>query len=176
MSDVGQKFDGGKPKMSRFPLRACIPVVRVLEFGKHKYGAFGGWQKVPEAEERYTDAFFRHVADLQEYGLRHIDADSGLPTLAHAVCDGVFLLWFAWKEDPGRPWLKKAEAPKTCAHVQILGGILASGDPCTRPMGHGGPHRGNVGCEWGDDSVTVYCEHGFTPQDCPGCWTGNPRD
>lgn len=116
-----QKRDAGKPMMSRFPLRACIPVVRVLEFGKWKYDRWGGWQLVDNAEERYTDAFFRHVADLQEFGLRHLDICpshngerptecrecSGLPTLAHAVCDAVFLLWFTVKADPGQPWVKR---------------------------------------------------------------------
>lgn len=118
-----QKRDAGKPQMSRFPWRAGIPVVRVLEFGKFKYGEWGGWKKVDNAIERYTDALFRHVADLAEYGLDHLDICeshngdrpfdcrdcSGLPTLAHAVCDGLFLLWFAVKKDPGQPWLKRVD-------------------------------------------------------------------
>ncbi len=102
-----QKRDAGKPQMSRFPWRAVIPVVRVLEFGKHKYGKWGGWKDVDQAVERYSDAFFRHVTDLSEFGLTHNDEESGLPTLAHAICDAVFLLWFTCKTDPGTPWLKK---------------------------------------------------------------------
>ncbi len=104
MSDQSQKKDAGKPQMSRFPWRAVTPVVRVLEFGKWKYGAWGGWQKVDDAEARYTDALARHAADYFD-GVR-IDHESGLPTLAHLLCDAVFLLWFQVKTDPGQPWLE----------------------------------------------------------------------
>lgn len=146
--DQTQKRDGGKPKMSRFPLRAVTAVVRVLEFGKWKYGKWGGWQGVDNAVERYTDAFFRHVADLSEYGLSHTDEESGLPTLAHAVCDGVFLLWFTVKSDPGQPWLKAAntdDKEKLCERRH--------GDcHCDLPPGHertvAGPFDHHCGHGW----------------------------
>ncbi len=140
--DQTQKKDGGKPKMSRFPLRAVTAVVRVLEFGKHKYGMWGGWKNVDNAEERYADAFFRHVADLSEFGLSHTDEESGLPTLAHAVCDGVFLLWFTVKSDPGQPWLKAAntdlEDAKHYVSKHYVSAKVCKRATCVRGFAHDG--------------------------------------
>jgi hypothetical protein len=104
---------------SLYPGDAFWATVRVLEFGKHKYGKWGGWKAVDQAEERYTDAFFRHATELAERGMtardicaahngnrpRDCGECSGLPVLAHAVCDAVFLLWFTCKTDPGQPWI-----------------------------------------------------------------------
>lgn len=105
---TGRKFDGGKHRMWLLgplwrPLRA---VVRVLEFGATKY-APNNWQLVRDEEhelgppvKRYGDAMLRHVAAWQEGETR--DSETGLHPLAHAVCDGLFLLWFL-VDDNGQP-------------------------------------------------------------------------
>jgi hypothetical protein len=72
------------------PLMALEPVVRVLEFGMLKY-ARDNWQQVPEAKDRYYRAMLGHLFALQE---KPNDDESGLSHMAHAVCCGIFWLWF----------------------------------------------------------------------------------
>ena len=59
------KHDAGKPPVWRgvlnyFP-RALLEVAKVSQMGYDKYGAWGGWLKVPEAGDRYEDAKARHL-------------------------------------------------------------------------------------------------------------------
>jgi hypothetical protein len=79
------KFDGGKAPiyqgfLARFP-RAIKAVANVSAYGFAKYGTFDGWEKVPNAIKRYTDAKARH-ATLQEIEGPYDIHDSGL---AHAA-------------------------------------------------------------------------------------------
>lgn len=86
----GRKSDAGKPRLSLLPWRAVQQIVAVLEFGAAKYGA-DNWQRVPEARQRYFDATMRHL--LAWWDGERLDAESGLPHLAHAGCCILFLLW-----------------------------------------------------------------------------------
>lgn len=86
----GRKADAGKPRPSLLPWRAIQQIVAVLEFGAAKYGA-DNWQRVPEARQRYFDAAMRHL--LAWWDGERMDAESGLPHLAHAGCCILFLLW-----------------------------------------------------------------------------------
>lgn len=91
---VGRKDDLGKPKMSLLSQRRALEeVTRVLEFGAERYGK-ENWRHV--APERYEDAITRHVLDYNgqrgEGVLNPRDADSGYLTLAHLVCDALFVL------------------------------------------------------------------------------------
>ena len=86
----GRKTDTGKPRLSLLPWRAVQQIVAVLEFGAAKYGA-DNWQRVPEARQRYFDATMRHL--LAWWDGERLDAESGLPHLAHAGCCILFLLW-----------------------------------------------------------------------------------
>ena len=61
-----------------------------MEFGAAKYGA-DNWQHVPNARQRYFDAAMRHL--LAWWDGERLDAESGLPHLAHAGCCILFLLW-----------------------------------------------------------------------------------
>ena len=61
-----------------------------MEFGAAKYGQ-DNWQRVPEARQRYFDAAMRHL--LAWWDGERLDAESGLPHLAHAGCCILFLLW-----------------------------------------------------------------------------------
>ena len=92
MSEMqGKKFDQNKPRMSLLPKGALNAVIRVLEFGATKYQAYG-WKHVPDAKTRYYDAMQRHI-DAWWQGEQK-DPETGEHHLAHAICCGMFLMWF----------------------------------------------------------------------------------
>jgi hypothetical protein len=68
----------------------------VLEFGARKYSV-DNWKKVPNAPERYAQAFARHVC--ARLGGEVLDPESGFPHLAHAACCAAFLAWFQAQEE-----------------------------------------------------------------------------
>lgn len=80
-----KKFDEGKPPIFdgflRYFPHAIEAVAMVSEYGYRKYGAWGGWRKVPDAIARYTNAKARH-SNLETMG---DDYDSGDSGLAHAA-------------------------------------------------------------------------------------------
>jgi len=79
----GAKLDRGKIKAALiidFAL-ALQQVALVGTFGAEKYTR-GGWQDVPDAEIRYTDAMWRHLLASRHEPL---DKDSGLPHMSHAL-------------------------------------------------------------------------------------------
>ena len=91
------KADNGKLQWSLLPFKQLEDVVKVLMNGAKKYSK-ENWQKCDDID-RYKDALMRHVTlfmegeetDLVEKG------GDGLPHLAHAICNCLFLLWFADK-------------------------------------------------------------------------------
>lgn len=87
----GVKFDAEKLDYTLLPFDPLAEVVKVLEFGAKKY-ARDNWQKVPNAERRYSAAALRHLI-AREQG-ETSDPESGLPHLAHAACCVLFALWF----------------------------------------------------------------------------------
>lgn len=89
MSEEGRKDDSGKPRWDLLPMHALEDVARVLEFGACKY-APDDWRKVEGWRWRYARAGFGHLAAFVR-GER-LDAESGLPHLAHATCCVLFLL------------------------------------------------------------------------------------
>lgn len=93
----GQKFDQGKPDWSLLPLSLLEPVVQVLTMGAFKY-ARDNWKAVKDGRNRYYAATLRHLKEWQEGKTN--DPESGLPHLAHAMCNLIFLLWF---EEDGKP-------------------------------------------------------------------------
>jgi hypothetical protein len=99
MSD-GIKFDGGKRAWALLPWGGVGLVVDVLTFGARKY-APENWRKVPDARARYFGAALRH---LTAWWLgERLDAESGLPHLACAACNVLFLLELDEGLGPGRP-------------------------------------------------------------------------
>lgn len=86
----GQKFDQGKPDWSLLSLDLLEPVVRVLTEGAAEYGR-ENWKKVPNRRNRYYAATMRHLKAWQKGDI--IDSQFGLPHLAHAICDLLFLMW-----------------------------------------------------------------------------------
>jgi hypothetical protein len=99
----GTKYDGGKMRYSLLPKGVVSDIVQVLEYGAGKYGS-NNWQGLPDFEDRYYDAMMRHVAAYRA-GER-CDWESGLPHLAHAMCNLAFLLWKQEQKpqyQPGKP-------------------------------------------------------------------------
>lgn len=87
---TAKKFDGGKLRYSLLPTGCVESVVQVLEYGAEKYGA-NNWQGLDNFEDRYYDALMRHLAAYRAG--EQYDQESGLPHLAHAACNVMFLLW-----------------------------------------------------------------------------------
>jgi hypothetical protein len=84
-----RKHDRGKARWDCLPWPAIESVVAVLTFGANTYGAWS-WLTVPDARSRYFAAAQRHLAAWIRG--EKTDEESGLPTLAHAACDVLFLL------------------------------------------------------------------------------------
>jgi hypothetical protein len=92
---TGVKYDSDKPRWSLLPFKALQEVVEVLTFGAKKYAA-DNWKIVPNAQERYIDAAYRHLADWNSGEKK--DPETGKSHLAHAICCLLFLLWFEQKD------------------------------------------------------------------------------
>jgi hypothetical protein len=86
---AGVKHDAEKPRWDLLPLGAVSAVVDVLTYGARKY-APDNWRLVPDTRARYFAAAMRHVVAWKR-GER-LDAESGLPHLAHAACCLLFIL------------------------------------------------------------------------------------
>lgn len=82
------KHDAGKPGVHLLPPLALVEVARVLDYGAAKYSA-DGWRKV-DKRSRYVAAAMRHLLAYQAG--EDVDAESGLPHLAHAACCALFLV------------------------------------------------------------------------------------
>ena len=93
---LGTKGDKGKPRWSLLPAGTIAQVIKVLEFGVARY-AVDNWMHVEDPKRRYYDAAMRHLQAW--WGGEKMDPDSGLPHLAHAVCCGLFLMWFDERKD-----------------------------------------------------------------------------
>ena len=79
----GVKHDQGKPMaqvLGDFS-RALIGVAEVGTFGANKYTR-GGWQTVPNGEQRYYDAAWRHLLQANQ---EECDSESNLSHLEHAA-------------------------------------------------------------------------------------------
>ena len=87
---IGNKDDEGKLEWVLLPFKTLKPVIRVLMFGKTKYGK-NNWMAVDRGDDRYLSAAFRHLTSYADGEL--IDNESGESHLAHAVCCLLFLLW-----------------------------------------------------------------------------------
>lgn len=86
----GTKFDEGKLRHDLIPGYAVEMLASVLTFGSKKYGD-RNWEK-GIAFNRLIGSTFRH---LWSFVMRNdIDKESGLPHLAHALCNIAMLLHF----------------------------------------------------------------------------------
>ena len=101
----GARFNGGKPDFSLIPLVTLEDEARVWMYGKNKYAAWN-WAKgmpwsVPLA------CALRHLAAFQRGEEK--DQESGLPHIAHAMCNLRMLALYSrtYPEGDDRPkeWL-----------------------------------------------------------------------
>ncbi len=84
------KFDDGKLRWSLLCIDAIESIARVREYGVQKYGAPENWRTVHGARRRYFDAAMRHF--FAWWRGSSLDTESGLPHLAHAMCNLMFIL------------------------------------------------------------------------------------
>jgi hypothetical protein len=83
------KADSGKLPFHLLPWKPIEHIVAVLDFGAKKYSE-GGWKQVPRKRDRYFSAAIRHL--VKYWGGEVLDSESGLPHLAHAACNIIFLM------------------------------------------------------------------------------------
>lgn len=96
--DPGAKLDAGKPRvglMMQGFARALLAVSEVATFGAVKYSP-GGWQYVPNGQERYDDAKGRHL--LQGY-IEDIDPETDLQHLAQEAWNALAKLELKLREE-----------------------------------------------------------------------------
>jgi len=87
----GLKYDDGKLQYALIPPIAMEAMASVLTFGAAKY-APNSWQTVPNGEERYLNALFRHL-EAYRSGIA-TDTESGMPHLWHVLTNAAFLIHF----------------------------------------------------------------------------------
>ena len=83
----GMKHDAGKLRMDLLPPEAIRAMAQVLTYGAAKY-APNQWRGV--SVERYEAALLRHWLAWKEG--EALDLESGLPHLAHVLCNAAFLV------------------------------------------------------------------------------------
>jgi hypothetical protein len=81
------KYDKGKLKYGLIPPKALALIAEALTHGAEKYSPFN-WKSVES--HRYVDATYRHL-EAARAGEK-VDKDSGLPHLALALTNIIFLL------------------------------------------------------------------------------------
>ena len=91
--DSFNKDDGGKLRWSLLPFELMEDVIKVLMNGAKKYGD-DNWKKCDDTK-RYVDALMRHVTAYTK-GQKNDTGKGGdgLPHLAHAICNCLFLMHF----------------------------------------------------------------------------------
>lgn len=97
----GARFNTGKPDFSLLPLCTLEDEVRVWMYGQKKYAAWN-WAKGMLWSVPFACAM-RHMAAWQRG--EELDAESGLPHLAHAMCNLRMLTLYAknYKQGDDRP-------------------------------------------------------------------------
>lgn len=86
----GIKYDTDKPRWDLLPLDIIEELVKILTHGSKKY-ADNNWKFVRPFRNRYFAAMMRHIKAWQKGEV--FDKESGLPTMAHVMCNVMFLLW-----------------------------------------------------------------------------------
>ena len=85
---MGLKFDQHKLRYDLIPPEVMQSLAKVLTYGSVKY-APNSWQTLADFNERYYAALMRHLMAWRSG--EHIDAESGLLHLEHALCNAAFL-------------------------------------------------------------------------------------
>jgi hypothetical protein len=90
-TEEGRKDDLGKLRWDLLLWPEIEQVVAVLTYGAKRYDA-DNWQKVPSPVRRYSAAAYRHLVEWEKGNM--VDKESGLPHLAHAATNLLFLMYF----------------------------------------------------------------------------------
>lgn len=103
-TNTGIKFDGGKPQLNLLPYNALGWTARAMEGGALKYEV-GNWHGLNHAEgiARIKAALLRHATKSCGDEAEEFDSDSHLPHAAHIICNAMFLLVFADKNNGTSP-------------------------------------------------------------------------
>lgn len=89
----GKRFNTGKLEWHLLPFEALKGTVKVLMFGKTKYGE-GNWQKGMGWITVYN-SLIRHVIAWRNG--EDLDTESGEHHMSHIICNAIFLLWYTIK-------------------------------------------------------------------------------
>ena len=116
-SQVGLRFNEGKPRWSLVPFLALVPMVRVLEYGSKKY-----------SDHNWKRGLFKH--EVLECLLRHVfallegednDKESGQPHIGHILCNAMFYAYFevfgGWRAKEPEPKPPTIQEKKTLKSV-----------------------------------------------------------
>ena len=97
MTKCDGKADGGKVRSSLLHAQFgehLEGVAGVLTFGANKYPKpplDNSWRDVPNGQQRYLDALYRHLTARFSRGEKN-DAESGYDHVYHVMCNLLFLL------------------------------------------------------------------------------------
>lgn len=92
---AGTKYDDGKLQYSLVPPHALAEVARNLTAGLQKYKQRNNWQLVPNAEQRYLDALYRHLEAHRRGEIYDTDSTTpNMPHMAAVAVNAMFLLEF----------------------------------------------------------------------------------
>lgn len=90
-ADQTLKRDAGKLQINLIPPEVITALATVLGFGAKKY-APRAWESGALEPERIWAAAQRHLWDF--HAGHRIDAETGYPTLWHALCEVAFLVTY----------------------------------------------------------------------------------
>jgi hypothetical protein len=92
-----KKYDSGKLEWDLLPENALNEVMKVIQYGKSKYGSHN-WIENSEGVEwtRYSNALERHLKKFKS-GIDY-DEESNLYELAHVITNALFLLTYQIEE------------------------------------------------------------------------------
>ena len=108
----GARFNSDKPDFSLIPLMTLEDEARVWMHGREKYSAWNWTKGMPWSVP--LACMLRHLAAFQRG--EDIDPESGLPHMAHVMCNARMLTLYAktYPEGDDRPkeWLTPPPSPK----------------------------------------------------------------
>lgn len=102
------KFDGNKVQVQLIDPYFIEGLGKALTHGAKKYEPHS-WQKVDNAEDRYSGALFRHFLAYRQG--ETTDPESGLSHLFHIAACTMFLAYFERLEQITRPKYNKCSRP-----------------------------------------------------------------
>lgn len=97
MTKEALRYDTGKTNWSLMPFEAIEEINKVLEFGAGKYAEWNFSENGGMKWSRIINSCLRHIFSWMRG--EDNDKESGLPHLAHAGCNILFLLYYIKRPD-----------------------------------------------------------------------------